>query len=209
MNNHRQEARDRFFKDSEAHELRIILDNGLYRHLRFRAKTSIVYWFDVITWPGCLCIHGDMGTFTFSCIEDMFQFFRTQPEAEGKPADELGINPGYWAEKLVSIDKSGHTEFDKELFQQRIIEEIRNSGELGRARILREARDKIFIDLEDGEHVAMDALLRFKSSTKYSFSDIWDWGPCHRYTFRFLWCLWAIVYGIRQYDAVKKGEKLN
>src|ERR1700722_8964450 len=75
----------------------VLHDDGLYRHLRFirmveqedgSRKPTSFYWFDVITWPGCLTINGDMETFTFSRVTDMLEFFRGHEP-----------NYGYWAEK--------------------------------------------------------------------------------------------------------------
>jgi hypothetical protein len=76
-------------QSTRPHEMTVLHDEGLYRHLRFRSPDTGVYWFDLITWPGCLTVNGDCGTFTFSREEDMFGFFRGRQ-----------VNPQYWAEKV-------------------------------------------------------------------------------------------------------------
>jgi hypothetical protein len=70
-----------FLKDVEKHEMKVLLDNGLYRHLRFAATGQYSWnqWFEIITWPGKLAYSGDMGTYVFERIEDMFEFFRVRP----------------------------------------------------------------------------------------------------------------------------------
>src|SRR3954466_1726422 len=74
------------------HEVTVLHDDGLYRHLRFRSPDHSAYWFDLITVPGCLIFRGDGDSFVFSRTEDMFGFFRSSREGS--------INPTYWSEKL-------------------------------------------------------------------------------------------------------------
>lgn len=68
---------ERFLKDVAKHEMTVIRDDGINRHLRFKNPNDSSYWFDLITWPGTLCIDGDCGTYVFKRTPDMFQFFRT------------------------------------------------------------------------------------------------------------------------------------
>jgi hypothetical protein len=51
------------------------LDSGLYRHLSFRHPKRGFNWFEIITWPWGLTFNGDHGCWSFSRIEDMFEFF--------------------------------------------------------------------------------------------------------------------------------------
>ncbi len=51
--------------------------------------------------------------------------------------------------------------------------------------------------LED-EHETRSALNNFESNG-YTFSDTWEW-DLQDYTGRYLWNLYAIVYGISQYN---------
>ena len=84
------------------HELTVLHDDGLYRHLRMSAGNSIAFSWDVITWPGGLAIRGDIGhelVFTRPKT-DMLDFFR-DPDHDDTVADggTPHINPDYWAEK--------------------------------------------------------------------------------------------------------------
>ena len=91
-------SQEEFQKDVSQHGVTIIRDDGVNRHIRFKRPGTMCMHFDLITWPGYLCYCGDMGTYVFSRLEDMFEFFRTDRD----------INPGYWAEKLQAVDNHGH-----------------------------------------------------------------------------------------------------
>jgi hypothetical protein len=117
---------ERFAADVSHHEMTVLRDDGLYRHLRFvrvtqNAETgalerSSFYWFDLITWPGCLAVNGDMSGFMFARTEDMFSFFRGHR-----------INPGYWAEKLCG--PSAVKEYSEEKFRKLVTEHITEGDE--------------------------------------------------------------------------------
>lgn len=113
---------ERFGRDTAQHEMTVLHDDGLYRHLRFRNHHECndgelrpgrsAYWFDLITWPGCLTVNGDCGTFTFARLADMFEFFRGG-----------GINPQYWAEKLRAPGPAGVMEYSQEKFRRQVMDE--------------------------------------------------------------------------------------
>jgi len=101
-----------------AHELTILHDDGLYRHLRFKSPDRGSYWFDLITWPGCLTVRGDLGSaYTFAGNTDMFAFFRGR-----------GISPDYWSQRL-DADRNSVTSYDQDLCEQivkqHVVEAIR------------------------------------------------------------------------------------
>jgi hypothetical protein len=74
----RQCTAEQFLKDVATHSMKVERDDGVYRHLKFRGPESNSWnlWFDIITWPQCLVINGDMGSWTFARVNDMFTFFR-------------------------------------------------------------------------------------------------------------------------------------
>jgi len=53
---------DLFLKDVASHQMHIIQNDGVNRHIRFSKPGTSCYHFDLITWPGHLCYTGDMGT---------------------------------------------------------------------------------------------------------------------------------------------------
>lgn len=180
-----------FLGDVAKHKMRILRDDGVYRHLRFSAGPN--QWFEIVTWPEVLVLHGDMGSWTFSRTEDMFDFFRGDR-----------INPCYWSEKLQSADVHGGAKvWDRDLFCRQIEEYIRENLEGDEAEIVVfETQEEVFPATEY-EHVAFDALAKFVSTTGFSFEM-----PCSPtgqvWSSHFLWCCWAIVWGIQQYDKHNK-----
>lgn len=202
-------SQESFLRDVSEHQMTIMRSDGrLDRHVRFRNPRTICYGFDLITWPGHLCITGDCGTYVFSRILDMFEFFR-QEENPGR----LYINPDYWAEKLLSISKHGGClEFDKDQFCERVTAHFdsfqasypdANTNGLWQA-----IRDRVLCAADDGEHAAYQAIWEFRHGD-FRFNDFFDGGGTESYTLNFLWCLYAIVWGIGQYDcrhqSIEKG----
>jgi hypothetical protein len=87
---------DRFAEDIKNHKLSVLTDNGVNRCLLFKRPDSSNYAFFITTWPGHLCISGDMGCTVFQRLQDMFEFFRGER-----------VNLGYWAQKIVSNSEFG------------------------------------------------------------------------------------------------------
>ena len=106
------ESAKRFAEDTAEHQMTVLQDDGLYRHLRFQGPRTRTYWFELVTWPGCLTINGDMGTFTFARNDDMFTFFRTVS----------GINAEYWSQKVLA--GSGVKEYSKDFFELIVKEHV-------------------------------------------------------------------------------------
>jgi hypothetical protein len=202
----KHDAYARFLSDIEDHEMTVLLDQGVYRHLRFKEPGTGMYYFDVITWPGNLTIRADMGTYTFNRLDDMFEFFGGR--------DPGYVNEGYWAEKLVSVDKqSPAKEFDEDLFKQRVMEDFweqREDFEPSDARLIWESiRDQLFSDYEDRHdaNACYSLLQSFLSPVSgFDYEDAWEWGSFDDYGFHFVWCLHAITHAIRTYRAAKASE---
>jgi hypothetical protein len=102
-----QQQESEFLNDVASHRMIVIRNDGVNRHIRFKRPQSGTFWLDLITWPGTLCIDGDMGTYVFRRLEDMFEFFRTDRTCGEKDGRTLFINPGYWGEKLQSVPIHG------------------------------------------------------------------------------------------------------
>ncbi len=83
-----------FAKNVENHVLTVIADDGnVTRHIRCREPGTVIYGWDIVTWPGYLTITGDLGHFVFRSQDDMLVDFFNGP-----------INPQYWVEKCVAWD---------------------------------------------------------------------------------------------------------
>jgi hypothetical protein len=184
------------------HQMTVLHDDGLYRHLLFKSPDASWYWFELITWPGCLTFRGDVGDgFTFARLPDMFGFFRDSREG--------GINPVYWSEKLGG-GRSSTMRYSEELFRRTVWQQVRDYGQdhRGRAKAVQEHFFGGWSDWDiSREDEARAALDDFKYATndrreQFQFVDTWEWS-FKDFDWTFLWACNAIVWGIAQYDAAK------
>lgn len=199
-----------FLRDVATHELKIIRDDGLYRHLRFKRPGTSCMYFDLITWPGHLCYTGDMGTYVFQRIEDMLEFFRRETKD-----DELPINPGYWSEKVIAVDGGRHPgcvfEYDHEKYlsvvNEYLADWLEGLSEEHQEELKEAVQDEVlrFADDHD-EHGNFSRAYEFYAEVggqEYQFTDIFE-RSMRRLTDRYLWCCRALVWGIGLYDAAKQ-----
>lgn len=102
------------YLDKRDYKMEVLQDSGVFRTLKFMHDNSHNGYFMITTWPGHLCISGDMGTYVFSRIHDMIEFFNGD-----------GINPGYWSEKLQSESRfgGGYKKFCIDTFEKNIAKE--------------------------------------------------------------------------------------
>ncbi len=207
----RTPTQEQFLADVSTHQLTVLHESGVYRHLRFKRPNRGVMHFDIVTWPGYLAYSGDMGCFVFRRLEDMLEFFRT---------DGGQINPGYWSEKLLAVDggRGGGKcmEFSEDKFRKvineyrlRWLREYRDTLSKEERRELWEAVDDDVLTLLDtrGEGV-MHAAYNFSyevGGEGFEFDDLFEHG-FREFTYHFIWCCYAIAWGIQQYDLAKAQE---
>lgn len=206
-----ERVRETFAKDTAEHELEVIRDDGLYRHLRFKRPDTICFSYDLVTWPGYLAFVGDMGDYVFSRIDDMFKFF------EGEPGR---INPHYWAQKLKAPRGTGSDasrEYSEEAFRASLLEwlGVNKEGTLDSVfdlaenehvypSLLAEAIDREIFDYWDrpaDEHQAREVIQRLEDEGY--FHDAWEMS-LRDYDTQYLWCCFAIVRGIEMYRAATR-----
>ncbi|ELP5901891.1 hypothetical protein QTV49_003892 [Vibrio vulnificus] len=89
-----------FIKSIEDIELEVLLDNGIYRHLKFKSPSSTIVDFEVCTYPDHLVFSGDHGCFTFKEKGDLFDFFRRDVVLSGTPS--IPTHDDYWTSKVIS-----------------------------------------------------------------------------------------------------------
>jgi hypothetical protein len=208
---------EQFQEDVKNHRMKVLHDDGVYRHLEF-SDGSFKHRFYLTTWPGHLCVTGDMGSYLFSRIPDMFEFFRGC-----KP------NYSYWHEKVLAQDRNTPVkEFSKEAFKENV-EDIKNEAIKG---IIREFEEvgtdpsdtceivgKIFdhfIEELDCESISsyeyaynfMEEYLEYKDEdgTLGSYlQGFWSEGcNCEEYSYWFTWCCNVIPWAIAVYDSEAK-----
>ncbi|ANW63983.1 hypothetical protein BCA37_10590 [Mycobacterium sp. djl-10] len=216
----------------EHHQMTVLRDEGVYRHVRFRSPQNEIGSFDLVTWPRHLVITGDIGDYHFARLDDMFEFFRS-------PVGH--INASYWAEKLRRPQK--HTSYSPDLFKRMVFEEFQERREwlpLPHRPLWQALREEVLSDdVIYDEAIARRALngFRFRMEAEtvaapaildrlpakesgdfrphrvlwprrdagvFEFADTWEWN-LHEYDYHFLLSLHAIVWGINQYDLALKA----
>lgn len=206
-------ALEMYRQDTADHELTVLRDEGIYRHLKMRSATrGSFYWFEIVTWPGCLTINGDMGTYTFSRVDDMFRFFR---------ADDGRINPYYWGQKLRGPEDGSRSvkAFSVDVYREVVrtlrddrLEQIDDPNE--RSAFMLAVRSQLlgygprwqldYEDVPDSFEGAYTRLSEFEFRG-HAFYDTWE-HQFYGWSVHYLWALHAIVDTIARYDALKAGD---
>lgn len=251
-------SQEQFLKDVKDHKIDIVLDQGLHRHINFSRDGSYCYSFSIVTWPGYLCISGDMGAYVFTRIDDMFGFFKDEN------SEELKINTRYWSEKCET--KGSIKEFSVDSFRENVQEYIDEYWDLNefideedaedgsvyscqytwtekrkdddysfrsimgfekpetlkhgpfstKDEAIEDLKETLQEELEDVIAAADDhPVLGYREASEWKsettgleLSDFWECSS-EVYTYHFIWCLWAIAWGIRQYDEAKSSQEAN
>jgi hypothetical protein len=184
----------RFESETAEHQLTILRDDGLYRHLRCQAPGTWIYGFDVVTWPGYLAIVGDAGDYVFSRLRDMFEFF----EGSGR------VNPDYWSEKLQAPRPAGAESYSHDRLRERVLQWGRSRVELDElypydgyaiypALMVEALEREILYGWTHSEHEGRERLVDIEE-----YTDCWEW-DLREYDHQFLWCCHAIVWAIERY----------
>lgn len=214
-----------FLKDIASHQMTVIRDDGLYRHIRFKKPNTTDMFFDIITWPMHLCYTGDMGTFVFSRIEDMFQFFRTdRRQAPGNIGNQqLYVNTGYWGEKCIAVDScDGMREYSvdrfREVIQDWLETHLEDEEDEAFCNALRQAVDDEILSYcgDKGEEGARQLVGDFEfkydedgdDERTVTIDDFWERSLTVK-TPRYVWCCYALAWGIAQYDQWKEIRKME
>ncbi|WP_280474799.1 hypothetical protein [Nocardia asiatica] len=177
-------------------EMTVLHDEGLYRHIRF-GERGACGWFELVTWPGNLAINGDIGSYAFARLDDMFKFFGHEPG---------DINPGYWDEK-IRMGRRTMVFSDEELRRQ-VVEyfwQRRDDFNGERRELFKAIREEVLecsYCIEDA-HANLERFeYRSASSLKvFRFRDTWEWN-LRDWDIHYLRACHAIVWGINQYRAL-------
>jgi hypothetical protein len=206
------EAEARFASESEGAVMTVLKDEGVYRHLFFDFPKASWRRCEILTWPGMLVIRGDLGCWSFTRVEDMFDFFRPRP-------NDTRVNPDYWAEKLVPGSGSEVKEYDEDrartYVRQAVTEAVQKHGHIE----AEAAEEWLFSEFSEAEFDTEAALMRtlgwFEgrvdadrpvggslqefTASEFRFPvrnwDLYRWNPWYMLT-----CV-ALPWAIEQYDA--------
>ncbi len=207
MKDHETQMFTRFQVEIAHHEMTVVYDDGVNRNIRFARPGTYACSFNIVTWDGYLCYTGDMGSYVFSRLPDMFEFFRGRTDGR--------IDFGYWAEKVVAADKSdGIKRFSTDRFNALATERFKEFAE---AQFLtKDEREELWDEvdrwvLNSDEHDAIHATETFRWTDKMGrqhrvFDDFFYDHACKEYTGRFLWCCFALRWAIATYDKSKLAE---
>lgn len=198
------EVAERFKKAVIEHEMIVVRNDGLHRHITFKSPRTFNNHFHITTWPGYLAISGDIGCYVFARLPDMFRFFRGD-----------GINPGYWGEKLQSIERNGgYREFSEEQFHAAIKSDFDQwsfDDDEQKAKAWEALQDSDLAEdsnPESLESAVQDALDYKCPVTGNRFNDFWD-HELRDYTFRFLWCCHAIRWAVGEVDRRRTSDPVG
>ena len=209
-----KEVEARFFDVVKDHKLTIIRSSENSRHLEFRKPGTGCYGFDIITWPWHLCITGYWGAFLFRRLEDMFDFFRMNDQIKRfstKNGNKLYINKVYWHKKVLAESRNGGCKkYSEEVFRSEIKRWFDDWAEDQPNDLAMEVWSKIEDEVLtrcENRYDAMAAALSFRHEN-FDFDDFWT-VDLEEYTNSFVWCLYAIVWGISVYDEIRFNCVLN
>jgi hypothetical protein len=191
-----------FLNDIKGHQLTIIQDNGVHRHLRFRNPLDSEMHFELITWPGYLCYTGDMGTFVFRRITDMFEFFSSPRQRAQSNGKDIVFDYRYWAQKLEA-GKSDAIRYSPSKF----IDIVRQYMDQHACftDVVREAVECEVMEAANlGQDVALHVLYNFKEEGAH-FEYLEDIDPTE-FTHQFVWCCYALSWGIERYEVTKRDK---
>lgn len=225
-----ERTKESFLKDVGSHKATIVLDNGVHRHIHC-SSGSCCYHFDIVTYPGHLVVSGDMGDFVFQRTSDMFEFFRPN----GNYNEKNWINISYWGEKLQASSVRGQSKFevfDGDLILPSVIEHLeeycedldrefdmylaKNSNpeykdvESFTAAFKKEVKD--YFDYHEDELNEQQYVSVFESfeSDIIDNNDLlcewYEWVETEKVSSNYIWCCYAIVWAIKQYDEIKAGK---
>ena len=201
----REPTEEQFLKDVAGHEMTVLADVDIpgvkgygpthSRCLRFAKKDQSWHqYFYITTWPGYLCINGDMGCFVFARLPDMFEFFRTPEE---RPA--LSINPDYWGEKCEAADRrTGALDaYDADKFRAAVTicshDYFDESPEPAKTECWEELSDLVLN--AENEYEAYSSARDFKhEQSGFELTDFWEC-KFRSWTYQYLWCSLTLSRG--------------
>lgn len=169
-----QASWEAFARNTSDHELTVLRDDGLYRHLRLAEPGTRMWSIDILTWPGHLATTGDIGSgFMFSRTTDMIDFFAGRNDFRtdfGAPS----IDFRYWAEKLCGRTMWDVYEHSSRDFMQQIrgaiYEFVADGGDLTKT-----DRASLIANAQSSSETAEEAHHFLSDHEDIFGTDTWEW----------------------------------
>ncbi len=182
-------CRAMFERDTRDWEVKILHDEGLYRHFIARNNRRFGHHAEIVTVPHSLTISTGFGSATFRRIEDMLNFFGTGD-----------VNADYWAEKCDTFTgRAAMRGFD--------MDEARRSADA----VMEASGIDPAVWAEHADHELADgfgaAMLRAEMEdcatvNGVELSALWE-NDFTSWDYGFLWTLHAIPKAIAMYRAAR------
>lgn len=189
----------RFARETASHEMTVLHDDGLYRHLVFADPDGGFYRFDLVTWPHNLFLRGDGFSFGFSLYPtaDLFGMF--------KRSRHSGINPGYWQEK-VTAGRGDIKDWSEDLFRAWVIGEAAAHESRFPGLVQAVGQQILHSDEHSLEYrgTAEYAVASFSHEFRLRIPAEWE-QSFEDYSWEFLFACHAIIWGIDRYDAARQA----
>lgn len=191
----------RFARETRNHQLTVLHDDGLYRHLKCADPSGGFYRFDLITWPHNLFLRGDGFSFGFAIFPtaDMFDVFRGSRGG--------GINPGYWQEKVTA---GKVRDWSEDLFRAWVLDEAAKNENRHPGLVEAVTAQILHSDEHSTEYqgTAEYAIASFRHGG-YRLHIPNDWEKDFEdYSWEFLFACHAVLFGIDMWDAGRKTAKV-
>jgi hypothetical protein len=198
------EAWAAFQEDTAGHQLTVLHEEGLYRHLRMAAPGTRWGSWDIITWPGHLATSGDVADgLTFSREPDMIADFFGKMRGGKRPYYADGapsIDFRYWAEKLQGDQRDTVRAYVHEDFVRYVKETLTQRLETGYySRLTQQLVDELIAEVEDLEESEVEAR-QWLNEHEPEVPDSWD-HDFKDYTFHFQLACYAVNAAVQAYLA--------
>ncbi|MFC9756704.1 hypothetical protein [Streptomyces sp. NPDC056921] len=122
-----------FLHETAQHELVVLHDDGLYRHLRIQKPGTRTWFWDITTWPGHLATSGDIADgYMFARFPDMLDFFDiTEGNRDYYSDGAPDFDFHYWAEKICGGRSHEVKKYDNDVFLHHVKDALEDHEELG------------------------------------------------------------------------------
>lgn len=183
------------FKASTAeHQLTILHDDGLYRHLRMGKPGTGIWSWSVVAWPWHLYVGGDIGLgLTFSREEDMIPFFDTSGYGDYYGDGSPMLQADYWDEKLTAGCRDAAHTYSSERFLRRVRDLLADDYDLEPERA-----ERILMDAEGVAQHEETARQWLGEERYFADADAWEW-DLKALDHHYLLACYAIVTTVRAY----------
>ncbi|MFD8609408.1 hypothetical protein [Streptomyces sp. NPDC059631] len=166
-------------RETAEHQLVVLHDDGLYRHLRIQKPGTRMWPWDITTWPGYLATSGDIADgYMFTREPDMIQFVARNDSQQSYYSDGApSIDVRYWAGKLCGGRSYEVKKYEADVFLRHVKDSLGEHEELGdEAQRFREQQLMLLrrlYELRGLEEATMQDHLQAYWKKEFSETELW------------------------------------